>query len=752
MLLFSFFFGIIKLYWKNNRNRSYAAEFILLQVRKMKRIGKFKVNISAVIFAAAIITAVAAVYIFLLNRTVSDNINGTIVELAEHDQESIQTYIEDTWSELYFIAKKFEIFSCRTIVDAESLMNLESAGSRFSHIYLVSESGIVYTDKLLSYDPKNEGQNGRIDLLPLFDNDNECIVSRFDDKISAIGITKESILYGIRLNNFSIDGVKMVGLVGICDISTIQNRLNISSFSNGKKNRGYSSVIDMNGNFIVNDSKTVYLNQTDNFFTRIENSKKSDLTGEEITEKMKNNETFSFSHVTSDGVEQIIYCRPFVESSVPWYFMLSVEKGVFSEQNRTFLTMSMAMLVCILFVVVVLLIYVMASKSKVKEANAEVSARSRFLANMSHEIRTPLNGIIGLIYLIEQDIENGNDTDTIKLRLAKADSTANYLLSLINNILDISKIQSGKVILNNDAISPEIIMDAIWSMQKSNTESRGIDFEIIKDISVPWIIGDDISIKRVLMNIVGNAAKFTPSGGKITLSVSQKKESGNTVTTIFTCADTGCGMSKEFLNHIWDSFTQERRAGDLNQGGTGLGMAISKLLVTAMGGEIEVESTLGEGSVFTVFLHSDIAENPPVPSEQSLDNTASDKRLKILLAEDNELNSEILIEILESNDFDVVHAENGQVAVDIFRESEVGEFDVILMDMQMPLKDGCTAAAEIRSMNRSDAKTVTIFACTANTFKEDRDRALESGMNDFLSKPIDVNKMIEKIGGGSHHK
>jgi CheY-like chemotaxis protein/nitrogen-specific signal transduction histidine kinase len=401
-------------------------------------------------------------------------------------------------------------------------------------------------------------------------------------------------------------------------------------------------------------------------------------------------------------------------------------------------------------VIIVVFAFAIVSRHKAIMANAEAKARTSFLANMSHEIRTPLNGIIGLIYLLDKDMDMDTDKALIRQRLSKAKSTAEYLLSLINNILDISKLQEGKVNLNSEVISPEIVVDAVWSMQKSNIENRGIEFIVEKNIIAPWIISDDIMLKQVLMNILSNAAKFTPKGGRIILSVSQEMEDENNVCTTFMCKDTGCGMSPEFLEHIWDSFSQERESTDESIKGTGLGMAISKLLVDAMEGEIKVESKVGEGSTFYVVLHSKVVGEPPkyvsdlqeAKERKMLVNSS----LKILVVEDNELNAEILMEILKSEGFNVELAQNGQIALDMFKESEIGEYSLILMDMQMPVMDGCTATMEIRKLDREDAKTVTIFACTANNFNEDRERADQSGMNDFLSKPIDVYELFKKLG------
>jgi CheY-like chemotaxis protein len=299
--------------------------------------------------------------------------------------------------------------------------------------------------------------------------------------------------------------------------------------------------------------------------------------------------------------------------------------------------------------------------------------------------------------------------------------------------------------LKEDILALDDVMDNVYTMQKSNIEGRGINLIYRKEIICPWIIGDELLIKQVLMNILGNAAKFTPEGGYIHFSVKQENVSMHHVDTIFTCADTGCGMSQQFLNHIWDTFSQERGKNTSQTKGTGLGMAISKLLVDAMGGKIRVESQLKGGSVFQVTLRSKVSKVSPGTEVDESVNQEIRPTGKILLAEDNELNAEILMEILEGEGFEVVLARNGQEAVDRFRESEENAIRIILMDMQMPIMDGCEATGLIRSMERPDAKTVRIFACTANNFNEDRERAEQSGMDDFLSKPVDVQILLKKL-------
>lgn len=715
----------------------------------MKKIKNLKRKVPVIIFALLIIVSICAIYIIQLRRTVSSNIIQNITELAEHDESNIENNIESALDQLVSLEEKFASYQYDTIQEMETQMNVESAASSFSHIYMVAEDGKIYTDNFVTYDPSSKGQTGRIDFLSYFENGEERVVERFDENFASAGFVNEGILYGVRLDQFTVEGIRMIALVGISDISSIQDNLTINSFTKNGVSRGYSALINRSGDYIADVERDIYVNENDNFFDRVNNGVKTELTTKEIVAKMENEESFSFSFTNAKGVKRIVYCMPFDESDINWYFLMSVEASVFSDQNRAFLTMSIAMLVSIVFVIMGVVIFILNMQNKVVTANAESRAKTTFLANMSHEIQTPLNGIIGLIFLLEKDIENEENKEIIRQRLEKTKETAEYLLSLLNNILGISKLQIGKTTAKHNIISPDIIVNDIWSMQRSNIESRGIDFVIERNITAPWIIGDDIMMKRVLMNIVSNAAKFTPKGGKITLSVTQEPEADNHVKTIFMCRDTGCGMSEEFLEHIWDRFSQERSMNNESVKGTGLGMAISKLLVNAMGGDITVTSKLGEGSTFCVILHSEISEAPDYTkdiNEEYHPLISVDSPMKIMVAEDNELNAEILIEILENEGFEVMHAENGQVAIEQFCESKIGEIGAILMDIRMPVMDGYEATTMIRHMDRPDANKVSIFACTANNFSEDRERAAESGMDDFIAKPIDVHELMKKLG------
>lgn len=713
------------------------------------------IRILQIVAGLLFISIVSAVYIWELDKTISDNMIGTIREMAEHDKHSIEAYIENRWEELQGFAQRFEDYCCKSILDVETHMNLECASSSFTHLYLLAEDGKVYTDKYVVYDPKKDTINGRVDLLPYFENDTEHVVARWDDKIEQAGMSREFVLFGIHLDDFEVDGTKMAALIGITDVNDIQKHIVIDSFVKDGVRRGYSSVISKSGEYIINDRKTVYLNQSKNLYDKLAAGTDVAMSKEAIAQKIENSEGFNFYYTDEDGVRKLVYGIPF-EGNIDWYFLLVVDHIAFTEQSQAFVLMSMAAITIILLALVILVAILALSYRTAVQDTAKAQAQKEFLANMSHEIRTPLNGLIGLNYLMMTHIDKENQVEQIKEWLRKSYNTANYLLSLVNNILDLSKLQAGKVDIIQAPVELEELIDAIWSMQHENIESRGVQFIVESDISVPCILGDETRIKQVLMNIVGNAAKFTPQGGTITLSASQQKTDDAHVVTTYRCEDTGIGMSEEFVSKIFDSFSQEKNKNTNGIQGTGLGMAISKLIVDAMGGDIQVQSKQGVGTTFTVALPSEIAEASSGYIGQIADEATNeveatahhpdpDKPLKILVAEDIELNAEILISILEEEGFEVAYAQNGREAVELFAASEIGEFDTILMDMQMPEMDGCEASAEIRKQHRADAKSIVIFACTANSFKEDRDKAMESGMNDFLTKPIDIKILLKKM-------
>lgn len=379
-----------------------------------------------------------------------------------------------------------------------------------------------------------------------------------------------------------------------------------------------------------------------------------------------------------------------------------------------------------------------------KQANKANTAKTEFLLRMSHDIRTPLNGIVGMLDIADRfpnDIEKQSDCRE------KIKESSKILLELINEVLDMSKLESGEIILEEVPFNLVEVSKDVFTVIKKQADERGI--EIIQDgCKAPsyQLIGSPIHLKRLMMNIIGNSIKYNKEHGKIYITCKEVRHKDNTSYIQFKCRDTGIGMSNEFLKHIFEPFAQESSTPRSKYGGTGLGMAITKSLVDKMRGTITVESEKGVGSTFDVVIPFRIDKDSKfTQSSENDEENYSIKGYKILLAEDNELNMEIAKFLLQEEGANVTEAWNGQEVVDLYLSSKPNTFDVILMDVMMPIMDGYQATKAIRSLNRDDAKTVPIIAMTANAFAEDKIAAKEAGMNEHISKPLDSKLVIRTI-------
>ncbi len=375
-----------------------------------------------------------------------------------------------------------------------------------------------------------------------------------------------------------------------------------------------------------------------------------------------------------------------------------------------------------------------------KKAEAASQAKTTFLSNMSHDIRTPINGIMGMVTIARQEEMSPKAANCLE----KIDGASHHLLSLINDVLDMSRIESGKTVIEFEPIDIRTLVDNCSSIIQGQLQSRDIEYTVnYADIKNPNLLVDSLHLRQVLINILGNAVKFTPDGGKISFDVTETESDGEYTELKFVVSDNGCGMKPEFLEHIFEAFSQENGGSRAKYKGTGIGMAISKNLTELMGGTILVESELNVGSTFTVVLpfKIDNVERQYVP-----ETVVSAKGTKVLLVEDNELNAEIAQTILEEEGIIVTLAENGKVAVETFAGNPPGTFDIILMDVMMPEMNGYEATKAIRALEREDAASIPIFAMTANAFDEDKRAALEAGMNSHISKPIDFPVLIKEIG------
>lgn len=744
----------------------------------------------AIVSAAAVVIVVAVcVYLAQLSATVAGNLMTSVDEISRHDVETIEGTLNNCYARLGSVADRLEVYDVQTVHEAQEQLNLEAASSAmFNAVYLMEADGTLYSS---SYVRLGADEHAYDELM---EDGREHFAMLYDDENGRLETTKESLIFGIRLPDMEIGGRTFVAMLARSDLSTISSQLVIESFDG----QGVSSVVNARGYYIVSASPATDLAGRDNFYDTLEAGRIDDgVTVEDIRRNIAAGESFVINCTTSAGEDLVMSFAPV--AGTEWSFIMTVPTEVFSQRFAPFIAMTVGMLGAMVAVISIMLAVIYRFMRQSIQARAEAVARTEFLSNMSHEIRTPLNGIIGLNHLMERHVDDATAMRDYVNRLGKA---AQYLLSLVNDILDMSKLQAGKVDLTSEPFDVNALVDNVCEMQRGPMADRGIRFELSRTVEHPWLRGDEVRLSQVLMNILSNAVKFTPEGGRISMKVHEAVyASGNEAVLTVSIADTGCGMTKEFAEHVFDAFTQERNRNSDSQKGTGLGMSISYLLMTQMGGSITVESEPGCGSCFTVIVTlptvangdgltpaqapslisssvesaegvggseraegaegetaetvrvaetAETVEAPGAPGAVRALSSPSGAEaarapVEILVAEDNELNADIISSILTEEGFSITVAENGEEAVRLFSESPVGHFAAILMDAQMPVMDGYEASRAIRDLKRADAKTVRIFACTASTFAEDRNRALASGMDDFLSKPLNVTVMLQKL-------
>lgn len=387
-------------------------------------------------------------------------------------------------------------------------------------------------------------------------------------------------------------------------------------------------------------------------------------------------------------------------------------------------------------------------KTKLMQVEEASQSKTTFLSRMSHEIRTPMNGIIGMLALAEGKMQK---QDPAMQYLDKANELSAHLLSLINDILDMSRIEAGKVELENKPFSLRAMGDKLYDMFAKTLDARGIRYAVnFEGVTVDWLLGDELRLSQIMINFLSNAVKFTEQG-EIVVTIRQMMLREGNVDLLLRVHDTGQGMDPNFVYRIFRPFEQESIETGKKYGGTGLGMAITDQLVHLMGGQILVESLPGKGSDFTVYLTLPQAE---ADEQASVTGRAEDQNqyedafqdCRILMAEDNDINAMIAVELLEGMGAKVDVAQNGQLALEAFQAKPEQYYDFILMDVQMPVLDGRAATRALRALDRSDAKDIPIFALSADAFIEDERLSMESGMNGHYSKPIDFIALRRNVG------
>ena len=382
-----------------------------------------------------------------------------------------------------------------------------------------------------------------------------------------------------------------------------------------------------------------------------------------------------------------------------------------------------------------------ALEKSAQEARAANEAKTRFLFNMSHDIRTPMNAIIGFSELLEKHID---EKDKVLDYTEKIRSSSAFLLSLINYVLEMARIESGKAVLKEETGDLCVLMQTLSDVFEPSVQQKKLTCTYHTDVEHPYIVSDRTKVREILLNVISNAIKYTPEGGHIAVSVKElPAEKPKTGRYTFTVQDDGIGMSEEYLPHIFEEFTREHTSTESKVIGTGLGLPIVKALVEWMHGSIDVQSKLGAGTTVTITLGFPLADEAQksVKEQDAEGDAAQLKGCRILLAEDNDLNAEIVVTILEESGLTVERTADGELCIEALKAHPAGYYDAILMDIQMPNMDGYQAAKIIRNLSGS-YRTIPIIAMTANAFDEDRQKAFSVGMDAHLAKPVDVKRLF----------
>lgn len=665
-----------------------------------------------------------------IERAVYSTTLSFMEQIADHDHLNIINQLDNKREYLRSLLSRIEVTRDSQIEDVVYSLGVEARTTSFDTLYLISEDDEVYNSSYL------KTPLAAMPWAETFRQADSSFVTRYDE------VSREKwgefLVYGVHLESPVVCGEKRIsGAVGLVPITEIASQMRLESF-NGQ---GIAVVMQRSGDIITASQQ--YSTEDNNFLEPLHRAVfKNGGSLETCQEAMDRGESIFVEYSLDGAAYYALFQSLEHHAGNDWYLVVRVSTEVTEHQVRTLIRRSMPFFFVLGVLILSLTYYFYFSMNSVKVARASEQAKSAFLANMSHEIRTPLNGIVGLQYLMRQNLD---DKEKLKEYLKKAEVSSAFLQSVITDVLDMSKIESGQLEIYENEMDLTVLLEEVKLLLESQTEQKGLRFCIESGgMAERHVRGDMLRIKQILTNLLGNAVKFTPEGGLITLSVSQEI-SGEVANTVFRVEDNGCGMSPEFLAKIWQPFEQERRIA--SQNGTGLGTTLSKNLVEKMGGSITVESQLGKGTVFTVSLPLRVIK-PSESGKPAKDGGEAGWTLKgkrVLVAEDNDINRMIVTSILEDQGCEMTETEDGKEALEAFAASGPGYFDLILMDIQMPVMDGYEAVRQIRALSRPDAQSVPVIAMTANAFREDIEKALEAGMDDVATKPLDIKLLLSKI-------
>lgn len=660
-------------------------------------------------------------------------------ELRESIQQERMDYVSEIASQImngqHFMEQEYstrvneyaELLKYGELTSLEAVRNC-LAGERAEQVLLVSGEGDIIT---LREEAVFMSDRSIIEKI----GHHAASINEF----ASLNNEEDYWLFAANVNHLMLDGVKYEAIVLAIPSNEFRDNLSVSLFDYN----GASYIIQKNGSIKIKPSKNEMLFNGYNLFE----SMLSKGAGQEAIQYLMKeiNEEHSGNRLIKIAKKEwLITYYPIGRENA-----LVVTVPLTITAAETYSGLLSTNVFCVLLVIAMSVIGLMfvlhlflKDQERTRTAMA-VAAKSDFFSKMSHDIRTPLNAVIGMEMLAMDHLD---DRETALNYLTKSTAAANYLLSIINDVLDMSRIESGKIEIAEHPFDINLILDDIANIVAATAAEKHLQFVYHKSFdSKDYYLGDQVRLKQILMNLLSNAVKFTKSGGTVTLDVSCVSAETEQDVFVIRVSDTGIGMSENYLPNIFTPFIQEKSSYTEQYTGSGLGLAITHDLVTMMGGTIEVESKMNEGSTFVIRLMLRKASHMPV-GEKTVEHAGEQplqyENKKVLLAEDNALNQEITVAILmQKFNMKVEVAENGERAVNRFASSAPNEFSIILMDVKMPVMDGLEAAKQIRSLNRPDAVNIPIIAFSANAFEEDVALSMEAGMNEHISKPINIDTL-----------
>ncbi|MCI8517585.1 MAG: response regulator [Hungatella sp.] len=608
--------------------------------------------------------------------------------------------------------------------------------NEFDFLALTDEEGTMYT--------KESSFSGVFDAEYPENSPREPVVSFGQD-----GNGDHLVLITIPIENRLLEGRRLMWATVGLDAMDVADKLSLS----GTGGQSFCNIIMTDGSYVAR-THHAHIEENSNLFAAVENSAHF---AEETPlwlwrEHVRTGQAGMVVYELGDVLHYTYYMPV---AGTEWFITTTLHYDLISgnvDVIRTTLTRNGMIQLALILIVLFAFIGIYASMHKrndnlrFEKIQAEESSRAKsvFLSNMSHDIRTPMNAIIGFTNLALKNVEDEKKTRDY---LSKILASGNHLLALINDVLEMSRIESGKIHLEETECNLFKLFHDLSSIIQGQVQSRHLELSVdTAGVREEHVYCDKLRLDQILLNLLGNAVKFTPSGGKIYLSIDQaESEREGCGSYVIRVRDTGIGMTPEFASKVFQPFERERSSTVSGIQGTGLGMSITKSIVDKMGGTIDVVTAPGEGTEFIVRVNLRLQETQgeaEVLSEEGESCTFDFTGRRILLVEDNELNREIAMEVLAETGFEIEEARDGAEAVEMVRGSAPGYFDLVLMDIQMPVMDGYEATRVIRSLDDRDLAAVPIIAMTANAFEEDRQEALKTGMNGHLAKPLDTEKMF----------